>query len=63
MALNIKPLFPLDHPEPLNYVEDKDVTIYTNSDPLDREKDERENRAKDHNYVYVKAKLKINIIS
>lgn len=63
MALNIKSLMPLDHPEPLNYVEDQDVSLYTNGDPLDKEKEERDNRAKDHNYVYVKAQLKINVIS
>jgi len=63
MALNIKPFMPLEHPQPANYVEDKDVGIFTNNDPLDQEKEERESRAKDHNLDYARAYLKINVIT
>lgn len=63
MALNIKPFFPLNHPDPVEYEEDDELNLYTDGDPLDQQKEERENRAKDHNYLYLHAKLKINVIS
>lgn len=63
MALNIKPIMPLEHPDYCEHVHESVVELSTGQDHIDLDKDMREDGPKDHNLDIEKNLLKINIIS
>ena len=63
MALNIKKLENMQHPDIIDHVHEDKIGSGYQEGPIDSDKDFREDRPKDHNLVFEKNLLKINVIS
>ena len=63
MALNVKRLEPLPHPDFKVHEHPETVGLYTEGDPVDVQKDWREDTPAQHNLDFQENLLKINIIS
>jgi hypothetical protein len=62
MALNIKKLENINHPDFLEHTRTTEIKFNIEHSQIDPQKHEREDRPKDHNLDYEKILLKINVI-